>query len=515
MTPDTQWIEGRLDETTDPRAEFARKLQALRQAVGLSVRQLESESEHTPRRRNEDVIRLKRATIAGMTSQARPVRPELVNFEVFVDTCLRVAADKKIALPPDLAGRAHWDEAYRELRDQLDRSKRRSTSGSATTVAAEPEPSTANQADPEHPRHDPAEQRRRVFTRRRIITATPAVLLVAAGGIATPRWLRGSKPVGAGTTDGYDPAGRLLSAPTAVDNPVWATAVGVLLGKPIAVVGRGDGTVQVWDLAAGTARSGPLPGHDKPVYSVGLQGPLAVSASADGTLRAWDLTLDTPRGVRMGDPLPAGVNSVALGSIDGRTVAVSGADDRTVRLWDPGTPRLPGTVVGEPLESEVKSIAVGALNGVPIALSGGADGTIRLWDLQAQRAIRLLGMHADVVGTLVIGLANGKTMAVSGSEDGEVRLWDLTLSKPSGTTLGRIRNAVKTVAIGTISGRTVAISGNDDNTIRIWDLATGAPFGGGLTGPERGAEAISIGTVEGRTVAVSGHWDGTIWTWNL
>jgi WD40 repeat protein len=502
---------GHMDEAADPRVEFARRLQALRHATGLSVRQLEIESERTPRRRKEDTIRLKRATIAGMTSQRRPVRPELANFEVFVDTCLRVAADKNISLPPDLADRHAWDEAYRELRERLDRSPRRSTPRSLpaaglTVSIAEPPPTDLA--------HDSAERRRPILTRRRIILATPPLLALAAGGVVLPRWLRRSAPATGGSTDDYRSTGKLLSPPIAVDDPVWAVAIGMLKGAPLAVVGRGDGTVQVWDPVAGQARGGPLAGHDKPVYSIGLRAPLAVSASVDGTLRAWDLTAEPPTSMRMGDQLPAGINSVALGSVSGRTVAVSAADDRTVRLWDPAEPRLAGKVVGEPLDAEVKSVAVAVLNGVTIAVSGSADGTVRLWDLDTRRAVRLLGMHADIVGTVAIGTAHGKTLAVSGSEDGEVRVWDLTLSKPSGTTLSRIRNAVKTVAIGTINGRTVAVSGNDDNTIRIWDLATGNPYGNGLTGPEKGAESIAIGTIDGRTLVISGHWDGTIWTWS-
>src|SRR5262249_36330293 len=148
------------------------------------------------------------------------------------------------------------------------------------------------------------------------------------------------------------------SPPIAQDDPVWAVAIGVLDGEPVAVVGRGDGTVQLWNPVTGVARSGPLGGHDKPVYSIGLQAPLAVSASVDGTLRAWDLAADPPTSVRMGNQLPGGINSVALGSMRGRTVAVSAADDRTLRLWYPGEPRLAGAVVGAPLDAEVKSVAV-------------------------------------------------------------------------------------------------------------------------------------------------------------
>jgi WD40 repeat protein len=497
-----------VDDTTDPRVEFAGRLQALRQATGLSVRQLEIESAVTPRRRSEDPIRLKRATIAGMASQHRPVRPELANFEVFVDTCLRVAADNGIALPPELADRRSWDAAYRELRERLDQSPRRHT---PRTVPA-PRLTVAIPAEPPH--EDTSDRRDPLLTRRRMLVTAPSLLALALGGVVIPQLLRAPKRPAPGPTHPYRSAGTLLSPPITPDNPVWAVAIGTLRGAPVAVAGRGDGTVQLWDPISGVALGGPLAGHEKPVYSIALHAPLAVSASADGTLRVWDLAADPPTSASLGERLPGGINSVALGRVDGRTMALSAADDRTVRLWDPATPRLGGRVVDDALDTEAKSVAVCVLNQVPIAVTGSADGTVWLWNLAARRRVRLLGMHADIVGTVATGAARGKTLALSGSEDGEVRVWDLTLARPTGTTLGRIRNAVKTVAIGTVNDRTVAVAASDDSAIRIWDLATGALYGGGLTGPATAAESIAISTIEGRTLIVSGHWDGSIWAWH-
>ncbi len=490
-----------MDAMTDPRAEFARQLRALQETTGLSIRRLEVESERTPRRRGEDRIRLKRSTIAGMTSRERPVRPQPTNFEVFVDTCLRVAAENGISLPPELGDRDAWDQAYRELGEHVDRYPRGSVIPPTSPAAEEP-PDT-----------------KPLVARRRMLLVTPAALAVAAAAVFSPGWFR--KPAGPETggsaDDGvYSPLGRLLSGPLAKDDPVWSVAVGALKGEALAIVGRADGTVQLWNPVTGRARGIPLVAHDKPVFSIALDAPIAVSASVDGTLRLWDLSTDPPTSTRLGDGLGGGVNSVALGTVASHTVAVSAADDRTVRMWDLATPTLTGNVLGERLDSEVKSIAVGTVRGTPIAVSGSADGTVRLWDLTDGRPTRLLGAHQTTIGTLAIGAVRDKVLAVSGSEDGVLRSWDLTAAKPTGTVLGdRIYNAVKTVAIGTVKGTTVAIAGSDDSAIRIWDLATGRAYGHGLTGPRTAAESIAIINIDSRAVVVSGHWDGTIWTWSL
>ncbi|WP_440066747.1 nSTAND1 domain-containing NTPase [Streptosporangium sp. OZ121] len=105
----------------DARARFARRLRALKDASGLSVRALTIASARTPRRREgRDPIRLPHSTVDGMISQSRPVRPERHNFEVFVDTCIRVAAETGRVLPDGLGDREAWDEAYRALNDQIE-----------------------------------------------------------------------------------------------------------------------------------------------------------------------------------------------------------------------------------------------------------------------------------------------------------------------------------------------------------------------------------------------------------
>jgi hypothetical protein len=67
------------------------------------MRRLEMVTSRTPRRRREESHRVSRSTIADMVNGR--VRPSLANFEVFIDTCLRIAAEKGISLPPGLDDR--------------------------------------------------------------------------------------------------------------------------------------------------------------------------------------------------------------------------------------------------------------------------------------------------------------------------------------------------------------------------------------------------------------------------
>ncbi|MBE1489599.1 WD40 repeat domain-containing protein [Plantactinospora soyae] len=464
-----------------------------------------------------------------MVSQSRPVRPEPANFEVFVDTCLRIAAEQDVPLPVGLGDRQAWDEAYRRLRDHTDRHPRPPAPTRSCPPVEPPgseyEPAQVSVSAPAPagavPAGAEAAPRGPLVTRRRIILATP----LALAGVAVPLLIRQfggpaksgaeASPDNASGDQGYDPAGSLLCPPISPDNPTWSVAFGALHGEPVVIVGRGDGTVQLWDPLTRTARGIPLKHHDKPVFSVGLSSPIAVSASVDGTLRVWDLTADPPASTQLGDRLGGGINGVALGRVRGATVAVSSSDDHTVRVWHPASPSTTGTVLGERLDTEITSVATSTLHGTTIAVTGGADGAVRLWDVEAERAVQVLGTHEAAVWAMAVGAIGDRTVAVSGSDDGEFRSWDLTAPKPGGHTLNRFRVAVKSAAVGVLNGRTVAISGSDDNQIRIWDLATGQPYGEGLTGPDKGAMSIAMGDIGGRTFVVSGHWDGTIWTWLL
>ncbi|MFI6317564.1 hypothetical protein ACIBG8_08590 [Nonomuraea sp. NPDC050556] len=261
----------------------------------------------------------------------------------------------------------------------------------------------------------------------------------------------------------------------------------------------------------------PLVGHTDSVEEVALGvlngKTIAVSGSRDDTVRVWDLATTT----QLGAPLTGHTRSVfamAVGVLDGRTIAVSGGYDQTLRRWDLAT----ATQIGDPIEhiSSAEELAVGSLNGKAIAVSGSGDKTLRRWDLAAGTELgNPLTGHNDTVAAVALGVLNGKAIAVSGSHDRTLRRWDLAAGTPSGPPFTGHGDSVYAVAVGTLNDRAIAVSGSGDKTLRIWDLAAGTQLGAPLTGHTEGVKAVALGTLNGEAIAVSGSDDKTLRVWDL
>ncbi|MBG0830325.1 NACHT domain-containing protein [Planomonospora sp. ID67723] len=171
-------------DDSDPRLPFARRLRALKDAAAVSVRDLESASARTPRRRTgQPPLRLKRSTIAGMISETRPVRPEQEHVEVFVDTCLRIAGESGRPLPAELSEPQAWDTAYRELLVRLAglRSDRRQA-GEAARRLQSPDPPATGTGTSSVSAPEPSPRSTRPERSRRTGPTAPAADAVADAG---------------------------------------------------------------------------------------------------------------------------------------------------------------------------------------------------------------------------------------------------------------------------------------------------------------------------------------------
>lgn len=87
-------------------------------------------------------------------------------------------------------------------------------------------------------------------------------------------------------------------------------------------------------------------------------------------------------------------------------------------------PGIGGRLVGKPLlchQYGVNSITLGTLEG-RIVVGGGEDGTLRIWDLAShvQRGDPLRG-HDQAVFSVVLGTLNYRPVIISGGRDDTVR----------------------------------------------------------------------------------------------
>lgn len=296
---------------------------------------------------------------------------------------------------------------------------------------------------------------------------------------------------------------------------VRAVAVGTVEGRAVAVSGGDDGTVRVWDLNPATLVGRTPVGHSGAVRAVTVatvnSQEVVVTGGDDRTVRLWDLA----RGSQIGEGLRGQhrhrVRAMVVALVDHRAVVVSGDD--SLQVWDPASDGdVQRILTGH--DGPVLALAVGAVEGRTVAISGGVDGTVRMWDLARKAQVgSTLNGHKGAVWALATGTVEGRAVAVSGG-GGTMRVWDLARGTQLGQTMTGHDGTVWAIAVGPLDGRPVAVSGGADGTVRVWDLAGGTQWGRALTGHEGAVRAVAVGAIDGREVAVSGS-GGVIRVWDL
>jgi WD40 repeat protein len=237
-------------------------------------------------------------------------------------------------------------------------------------------------------------------------------------------------------------------------------------GELVASAGSDEGTVELWDVAAGTKRQNLITDtpHSGSAWTVAFSpdGKLLASGYNNNRIYIWELstgklwqTLSGHSGL---------VLSVAF-SPDGKFLA-SGSWDKTVKLWEVATGTLLGTFSGN--TSWVKSVAFSP-DGKILAFAD--DSTIRFWEVATGRLWRTVSVPSDRPGTLdgansVAFSPDGKILA-SGNSDFTIKIWDSATGVLSETLSGP-NGYVGSVAFSR-DGR-LLISASNDATARIWRL---------------------------------------------
>jgi WD40 repeat protein len=354
------------------------------------------------------------------------------------------------------------------------------------------------------------------------------------------------------------PFGQFLAGHTA--RVRWG-AWNPLDGRPILATGGDDGTVRLWDSAAGAAPGRPLDGHTGPVRwgawgSHGNELVLATGGS-DGTVRMWSAVSGTGSGqlltdrvgvTRWGKWEPYGRPILAAGGDDGTVwlwgldsstslrkalnghagpvrwgewstsryppVLATGGDDGTVRFWDGAA----AVAVGEPLTGHTGAVRWGAWcsvdDGGPLLFTGGGDGTVRRWNLDTGSAQgEPLTGHAGPVLWGACGFAGGREVLATG-DDRTIRLWDVA----DGTALGELTGHSGPVTWGawaSLDGRSVLVTGGVNGTLRLWDPATGTAPGPAVTVRLGPLWWGTWGSVDGRPVLATGGQDNMVQLWEV
>ena len=282
------------------------------------------------------------------------------------------------------------------------------------------------------------------------------------------------------------------------------------------VSGSNDGTLILWDAAAGVGRGSPLGGHNSWVRSVAFSpdSRWLASAGEDGTIMLWDLSSDpVPRQALQAHT--SSVRSLAFSRqphpASAGPLLASASTDGTIILWD--------TAAGEPLipplsghTDWVRSVAFSP-DGQLLA-SAGHDRAVILWDVAGPETDALLleaPLDADLEGIHDLAFSPDGQLLASGNDDQTITLWSVSGRQPLGPPLTGHTERVRSVAFSP-DGRLLA-SGGDDGTVNLWDVAARERLGQPLTGHTESVQDVAFSPDGG--LLASGSNDGVIFLWEL
>lgn len=181
-------------------------------------------------------------------------------------------------------------------------------------------------------------------------------------------------------------------------------------------VGSSDGTAKLWRMQGGGSLLHCLEGQRSRVTDVHLStnGSKLASTSEDGTIWVWDAAA----GVKLLE-LSAGaaVSSVAFVLGDSRIAA--GSEDGVVRLWSTGDGSLVEELAGH--GGAVLCLAI-SRDGQWLASGSGGDNSLRVWNLATGQQEQVMLGHENAVCGAAFSPSHLELATVS--DDGSLRIWN-------------------------------------------------------------------------------------------
>lgn len=176
-----------------------------------------------------------------------------------------------------------------------------------------------------------------------------------------------------------------------------------------------DGTIQIWDFAAGGVIKNRLIGHQGAIYALALmnEAHCVISAGEDKSIKVWNL--DTGHCIHTLQGHQSVIYALAL--CDNGRFVVSASEDKTIGLWDIKSGKLIRFMTGH--EAAVVSLTVDKAS--RFIMSGGYDQTIRVWSVETGQCISTTQLDEAYIRPICL-LANDQMMISSGS-DHSLKLW--------------------------------------------------------------------------------------------
>ncbi|MEV7197367.1 AAA family ATPase [Streptomyces sp. NPDC093510] len=316
-------------------------------------------------------------------------------------------------------------------------------------------------------------------------------------------------------------------------------------GVPLAVTGDDDGTVLVWDLAAGVRRS-TLTGHIGRVRAIAVIAgptgvPLAVTGGEDGTVLVWDLAA----GVRRHTLTRHTSSLLSVATVtgpDGIPLAVTGGGDAVV-VWDvsagvrrhtltgPGDRGLGvADLHGAPLglsdscyvsatsgrnDTLLRVATVAGPDHTPLAITSSFDGTVIVWDLATGVRRHTLTNHTGNVSALaVVTDPDGTPLAITAGYN-EAIVWDAAAGVRRHTLTGHTGEVHEVATVTGPDSAPLTVTADDD-PVEVWEL--GSARIRWHTSTERTGTLHAIAAAAGpdsTPLAITSDHDGNLIIWDV
>lgn len=308
----------------------------------------------------------------------------------------------------------------------------------------------------------------------------------------------------------YDAIPYLASASDDGTARVWDPATGECLHTITGPVSR---VPRVMRLSQdGTAQPAQFTGRVLGACGfTGDGGPRLALSGDDGTVTVWDPAAGTRLHTFRRSTNAGG--AVCAVDLDGTThLAVSDGDN--IQVWNPLTSEIAHSLymAYRPRGSypDPNDMCTWTASGTTFLAAGLSTGAIQVWDLATGERLYVLLAAQRPVFSLCAFTRDGATLLASGSGDATIRIWDPATGECLSTLTGHEAGVKKPMDLGVTQvlpfaqdGTTHLASSGRDGTVRVWDLATGS--GRTVAAHERYASVIGTLSVGGAPLLATAH----------